>query len=604
MTTAENGEGKMPSSMQAVSEPSKAAPTMAKPGATKSLPPPEKPEEIRTRSLIILSFWAVIIFLGLPMWWKTTSIYRAHLPLDDMGSGKACHPVFPLQIRVRAPSMLAPEAENLIRATQLALDDLNDFSAHHLRLRLVESLSSPENVSRHKSDDEAATGLSEDAALTVTLRPNEEAVAPASELNQYSERLDITYPPNQALSQSSVQSPLASFIAAEVQKLFVEEKATIEYILSNGNMVTSNVQPSITAGRAAQGVNGNNPKEQRPTTLKFVAPQLKDSIVRRINRSFKYADTYHLSFSLFTPGGSPSSWDIEPALQEYLLPLLRAFSPISNFTIDTQVQLYATFSPTGPQPEYDEIKSAWTLKREDLSGFVNAAEWPLSPNIGSNPTINFILYVPSPSQSPLVIKENGATSWIIPQWGGIVILNPPVSIVSAPEDRTNPTRLTKQSLHPALTIFSHQLLSLLGTPSTPSSLPLRLQSLIRIHTATLFLSATSTMGSLSRLVRSLSSIPIPLSVANSVSRSLSHLSDTCAYLREGRFKQALIAARIAEREAERSFFDKSMVGQAYFPDEHKVAVYLPLLGPIGVPLVLSLIKEVKRLVLSWKTRNR
>ena len=47
-------------------------------------PPPEKPEAIWTRTQIILSFWMVILCLGLPMWWKTTSIYRARLPFQEM----------------------------------------------------------------------------------------------------------------------------------------------------------------------------------------------------------------------------------------------------------------------------------------------------------------------------------------------------------------------------------------------------------------------------------------------------------------------------------------------------------------------------------------
>lgn len=38
-----------------------------------------------------------------------------------------------------------------------------------------------------------------------------------------------------------------------------------------------------------------------------------------------------------------------------------------------------------------------------------------------------------------------------------------------------------------------------------------------------------------------------------------------------------------------------MVGQVYFPDEHKVAVYLPLLGPVAVPLVMAALKEVKKI---------
>jgi hypothetical protein len=56
-------------------------------------PPPEKPEQIRMRSFVLLSFWAIIILLGLPIWWRTTTIYRADLPLDQMmdwADGRAC----------------------------------------------------------------------------------------------------------------------------------------------------------------------------------------------------------------------------------------------------------------------------------------------------------------------------------------------------------------------------------------------------------------------------------------------------------------------------------------------------------------------------------
>lgn len=55
--------------------------------------PPEKKDAVWTRTKVILSFWAVVIFLGLPVWWKTTSIYRASLPLEEMMSwaeGRVC----------------------------------------------------------------------------------------------------------------------------------------------------------------------------------------------------------------------------------------------------------------------------------------------------------------------------------------------------------------------------------------------------------------------------------------------------------------------------------------------------------------------------------
>lgn len=54
------------------------------PPTTLKQPPPEKPSDIRRRSFVVLSFWVIVVLLGLPIWWKTTSIYRANLPIDGM----------------------------------------------------------------------------------------------------------------------------------------------------------------------------------------------------------------------------------------------------------------------------------------------------------------------------------------------------------------------------------------------------------------------------------------------------------------------------------------------------------------------------------------
>ncbi|KAK2822990.1 hypothetical protein FQN49_007582, partial [Arthroderma sp. PD_2] len=407
--------------------------------------PPEKPEAIRTRSLVVLTFWLIILLLGLPMWWKTTSIYRAKLPLSEMenwATGKSCRPVFPLHIHVHTPGLNVPEAESLVQAAQHALDDLNDFSAHHLRLRLIRTKESLD------SGPGAVNEAVDDPALTLRLIPLEDITSISSDLHRYSERLDVFYPSSQVQPQITSHSPLTTFIATELRTLFNEEKATLEYILSQSNSAMLSSKHAISGGLAAQGPQGLGAinKEQRASVLSpTMSSQLLESIASRAKKSFKYAETYHLSFSLFTPGPAPSSWEIESALKEYLSPLLSALSPISNFSVDTQVQVYATFSPTAVPPEYDESKSAWTLKKDDLSGFINAAEWPLSPSIGGGPTINFILYVPSPTQSPLVVKENSATSWLIPQWGGVAILNPPLSTDPEPQ---NPYYLPHEALKP------------------------------------------------------------------------------------------------------------------------------------------------------------
>jgi hypothetical protein len=57
------------------------------------LPPPESRESIWLRRLAILSFWIVVVFFGLPIWLKTTAVYRAELPLQQMtdwAEGKVC----------------------------------------------------------------------------------------------------------------------------------------------------------------------------------------------------------------------------------------------------------------------------------------------------------------------------------------------------------------------------------------------------------------------------------------------------------------------------------------------------------------------------------
>jgi len=521
---------------------------------------------------------------------------------------QACKPTLPLQITIDAPALPESDAQYLVRTIQHALDDLNEFSAHHLRLNLGDSLSTANtttDITNKSNNTRGGSSLDrhskrEEVALTINLNPAEGISSPTTDLRPHSTVLNVSYPNTQSQSTLSSSSVLANVIASRLQDLFAEEQASIAYILMNNQPSGHSQHSSNSNGHATQSSSStSSPREQRSGLSRTLSPEFADKLARRTTRSLKYAPTYHITISLFTPTSVPSSWDIESAIEEYLAPLLRSFT-ISNFTVDTQVQLYATFSPSVQQPEFDENLRAWTLRTEDLSGFINAAEWPLSPSIGAGPTLNFVLYVPDKKMTPLVVKEGRATSWLIPQWGGVTILNPQKSELGPGHSVQS---LTKDAIRPALLTFSHQLLLLLGAPDAQCSFPLQLQTLTRVRAASLLFSASSTMGSLARLTVALPSIAIPENVAVAVDRTLSHLRDTCSSLRHGRFNDALKHARIAEAEAERGFFDKSMVGQVYFPDEHKIAVYLPLLGPIGVPLVMSALKEVKRLRTVWRVRQ-
>lgn len=134
---------------------------------TKKEPPPESAEEIKTRSLVIFSFWAIVLFLGLPIWWRTTAIYRARLPLNQMmdwADGRVSSQSFNLRILTdrrlvdlyflsKFQSMLV-RYNSRRRSTYFELhnmhwmismtsrDTIYDYSCHRRQMRRLSSLGS------------------------------------------------------------------------------------------------------------------------------------------------------------------------------------------------------------------------------------------------------------------------------------------------------------------------------------------------------------------------------------------------------------------------------------------------------------------------------
>ena len=496
--------------------------------------------------MVILSFWAVILFLGLPMWWKTTSVYRSQLPINQMIQVPHQLPI-PLDIRISSKSLSSAETSRVIKALQQVLDDLNQYPVVHHRVG-VEQL-----------DKKANSEAPDTAALVVSLESGPEFRHRLGQDATSRPTLMVQYP-------SNTGSELANYIAERIQEIFLEEyvSAARQYVLHSSN-----------AGPAEKFLQAAPAKTVR-------------EVERKDGRAFKYSGHYHLTFSLFTASGRPSDWDIESALKNHIDPLVAALSQTSNFSVTSQIQLYSSFSPS-LHPEPAPSGDGFVLQRNELTGFINAAEWPLLPSVGDGPTINFILYITSEEQLPLSIADSPSNSWLIPQWGGIVILNPVVELDNKTGGKSVPPGLQYESLAQPFELFASQLLSLLGIPANDSPLSMRLDSHRRITGLSLFLRASSSLGSLARLASHLSSIPIPQHVSLLVETTLDRLSTAVSCFSNLRFESGIRQAYLAFLNAEKAF----LVGQVFFPDEHKVAVYLPLMGPIGVPLAVALLREIK-----------
>ena len=414
-------------------------------------------------------------------------------------------------------------------------------------------------------DDPNVLGLGE-PALKILVEPTTESFS-----------FDLDASPSTALARIPIKHPAGGVkaLAQALQDLYLDEQ--------------------IAAALQTVSLKNHN-----HNAAAFLKSQPYDTVVRvekQLNRAYKSSPEFSLTFSLFTAGGAPSSWEIQASLRQHFDPLLQALSETVSFQVSSQVQLYSAYSPS---VQSFSTQNTTYLKQHDLTAFVNAAEWPLAPSIGNGPTINFVLYIPSPGQIPLHIEGVDATSWLIPQWGGVQIFNPVLTVHPETGRLIMPDHLSKEVLDQPFATFATQLLSLLGIsqPDEPPhglALRHRLVAYKRLSALNLYLRASSNLGSLSRLAQHLGQIPIPRNVAQLVDSAVHNLSECSKAFLESRWAGALMSAKSSFLDSDKAFFDRSMVGQVYFPDEHKVAVYLPLLGPIGGPLFVGLVRELKRL---------
>ncbi|GAO49570.1 hypothetical protein SAICODRAFT_94309 [Saitoella complicata NRRL Y-17804] len=488
--------------------------------------PKETAGETSTRRWVILSFWAVIL-LGIPIWWKTTEIYRATLPLERMlawSERRACDIILPVSIHVQSPDPILA-LPRLLEKVEKKLRERNDVPEYDIQLKIA-------------GDESSVIGT------VITLSPSDALSSPKSSFSSEGV-LTFAYP-------SSARNELPDYLYDEIKSIFAKEKAYAKNVLS----------------KAKEDIQNDN----------------------GFRRVMGYAPTYQLSFSLMNGGAHDgvSQWAIEEAVDSVFGETLGELSVVSNFSVHSQIQHYANL---GFEPRKAVDGDGYELRSEELSQFINSAEWSLATPISSYPTMNFLLYVPEKLYRPLVIRDGDgkpvpSNSFLIPQWGGVVIYNPPVDSANS---------LSEDELRGALSTFRTYLLSLLGMPVLSGAGPNRwsYDGLVRQRTAENIVSAAATLGSLARLVTQLKHMSVPQAVRDSVNLVLSNLDNACAALHRGNVLEAFPHTVVARTNAEKAFFDPSMVSMLYFPDEHKYAIYMPLFGPLAVPLILSVVKELR-----------
>ncbi|CAG7849809.1 SubName: Full=Uncharacterized protein {ECO:0000313/EMBL:KIM28034.1} [Serendipita indica DSM 11827] len=324
------------------------------------------------------------------------------------------------------------------------------------------------------------------------------------------------------------------------------------------------------------------------------------------NRVTQYASNIRISLSLLNEDATQTTkrgWGAERLIQENIHPILEALSQVHNFTIESQVQYHAPLAFEPPRRQQGE-HDYYSLGEDELKIFINSAEWTLSSKITNDPVIHLIAFIPSMNHSPMHIYDEknhrplDAPGFIIPQWGGVVLMNNQVL--------SGFHALTETQ---AFSTFRTQLLTLLGVPALPSNVKFaethsgslsewQVDALLRKRTRENAEGSIQALTSIVKLVDQLENMPVGPDVRDDVLRSLEEL-EFIQSTNGGNASERFANSRRALEYSSRAFFNPGMVGQLYFPAEHKYAIYM-LFAPASMPLIVTGLKMAK----GWFRKRR
>nr|CAD7263540.1 unnamed protein product [Timema shepardi] len=330
----------------------------------------------------------------------------------------------------------------------------------------------------------------------------------------------------------------------------------------------------------------------------------QDEIGRRRIPATKEYDIL-LTFINPDPDKLQVHWDLGNTIKKYLEPFLYKLSMLASYKVKSQ-WLYFVSLEVQPKlvTENSGVGQHYALAQDLLPHIITPLEKKLASHISHNPSLNFVVYMPTCDAAPLHIYRRqgmraGLNAFLSPRWGGIVIHNPSASICQ--NDSIPEPKLVRPDSGVIMGIVLAQLKLLMGVPEiekinkvellTHSNEDLyywELDLLLRVRTLEQLTSAKITLLSLSQLLGEISNIVINDDVGKSIYRAVDNVEYATSMLKMGELKAAFEASKQAFLSAESAFTDPSLLALLYFPDDQKYAVYIPLFLPVMIPVLMSL----------------
>lgn len=495
------------------------------------------------QALVALLVFGIFVFLGLPVWWNTTKVYRANLPHERITAAQETT----MTVKVNIEILYQEGTPDDLKTTQTSPNILH---AGDYRFELNFRFS--KNGANHTAVELycATDGAKKDAKLNYKFFILQDTFS--SDYSFYCNDVLTTVVVRNKLNSTAIQQDILALM-----KLYLNFKEISTYMSADNEYKRVN----------------HNPYPNMPPAVSY-------SIV--------------LTLAVADPSEYLPSWNIQEAIDLYLKPFLTKFDFLGDIKISSQIVYYVNFKEK-PTKKADQFY----YSRDKLPLLMNEVQPRLMTYTSTSATLHFILYVPPSKYTPLFIKKdkgfNSSTtnSFYSARWGGLLFYNPDSKgskEFMIPSDKFSKT-------------FVYQLGHLYGLRQTsehdrfPKNTPADIAAWSRTN---LLISKTlkylnkslSTLLSLYKLLGEIENIVISEEIKSLIDGSLDNYEESVNYLKHGLLNAAAIHSKRSFKFSEKAFYDASLLALLYFPDDQKYAIYVPLFVPIAFPVLGSVYRAV------------
>ena len=480
-----------------------------------------------------IAFVAVYLVLGVPLWYKLTTIYRAPLPreyINNLHHNKFHDVHLTIPVFIKSDTYKFPDIHE---ATQIQVNHLLNSKEQDVKWSLQVL---PYNET---FIEEARVQGEEYHVVTLIL---EDFVGYNA---AYDSKNTIVYFDD----ENVVNNDLPFFVA----QTLVEHTFNVEWQYLSANSLMQS---------------GNN------------------------TVAINYSPDIHLSINLLNGDGSPVDWEIDETLKTYFTPLREFLSPLVNFTVDTSVTYFNDLN-------LHNVNNTNTTTWKDISHIIDLSELSSMNYFSENSVLNLAVVFPSNETTPgglqFIDSEDNSNwkSFIVPRWGVLILNKYPL---------TPNTVITRDYLDAVMYKFSNDLFELLGLSTETNDLfspVITIDSFKRVRILQNLENAVETLWSLVKLTEQFEQMTIPEDVLENLKNVLDIRLKVIDILNDpfrgddNSWNEALRLSNEMVKKSETAFFHGEMLKQNFFPQEHKLAVYLPLMGPISIVLLIGLVSLFK-----------